>query len=492
MRILLSLLLAASFSVSAAKPNIVFILVDDLGWGDVSYNGSQWVETPNIDRLAANGQIFDNAYMYPTCSPSRAALATGKHAFRTQVYNVPVLERGNAKTNLFSRWTVEKKHKFYSQVLAEHGYTLGHFGKWHLVGPNPDLEKDYPFAKKLSQPDNGDMSWLPAHQSDKYKAYYPRGRGYSVNLGGTWWGDPARGYDKGYKSASGGYHAPFKNPFITDKPSDDWLTDRMTDEAIQFMQANKNKPFFVNLHYYSVHRPSVARSPELLKKYQNKTIDPITGKDASKQKELAAYGTLVENMDDNVGRLIDYLNASGLRENTLVIFTSDNGFNGFQSKDKRFRGAKGDIYEGGIKVPLLVNWPQKIPAGRTDALVSVVDYFATFADVAGIQDSAVEETDGRSFWPLAQGKKLADRAIYWHLASAYKQPPLSVIREGNWKLIQFLNSGKVELYDLQNDQREQHNLAEKNTAQADKLLAKLVHWRKSNKVPLPPASKLAY
>jgi arylsulfatase A-like enzyme len=195
------------------KPNIIFILADDLGWGDVSYNGSTWVETPNIDKLANSGRIFDNAYSYPTCSPARAALLTGKQSFKTQVYGVPVLEKGNNKTSIFSRGTVQLEHAFYSEPLNQVGYKLAHLGKWHVVGPNPQVEVSYPFKKKLSQPKNGDLSWLDDHKN-KYSAYYPENRGFDLNVGGSWWGDPARGYKEGYKSKSGGYIAPFKNPFI--------------------------------------------------------------------------------------------------------------------------------------------------------------------------------------------------------------------------------------------------------------------------------------
>lgn len=483
-----------SFSASAKPPNIVFILIDDLGWGDVGYNGSQWVETPNIDKLAANGKVFNNAYMYPTCSPSRAALATGKHSFRTQVYNVPVLENNNSRNNIYSRWTVEAKHKFYSQVIESKGYQLGFFGKWHLVGPNPEQEKNYPYATKLTQPDNGDTGWIAKHKSDEYDVFYPRGRGYSKNVGGSWWGDPARGYDKGYKSTSGGYHAPFKNPFIEDKNTDEWLTDRLTDEAIEFIDNNQDQPFFVDLHYYTVHRPSVARSQKLLEKYQNKADEALTGKSADHPRESAAYGTLVENMDDNVGRIIAHLEESGLRDNTVIIFSSDNGFNSIQSTDKRLRGSKGTIYEGGVKVPLVVNWPNKVKPGQNNTLISVVDFFPTFADIAQTKIQKTDALDGQSFWPIATDKISADKdkAIFWHLASGYKHGPVSAIRWQDWKLIQFVNSGKLELYNLKSDMAEKNNLADVNPNIRNELLNQLVEWRKSNQVPLPAASNLTF
>lgn len=474
------------------KPNILFVMVDDLGWGDVGYNGSQWVETPNIDQLAENGKVFNNAYMYPTCSPSRAALATGKQSYKTQVYTVPVLEKGSAETDIFSRWTVGSEHKFYSEFLNEAGYKLAHFGKWHLVGPNLDDEKTYPFSDNLTQPESGETEWIAEHKSDKYKPFYPAGRGYHQNVGGTWWGDPARGYSLGYKSESGGYHAPFKNPYVDEKPSDEWLTDRLTDDAIAFMEANKDEPFFINLHYYTVHRPSISRSDELLEKYRNKPTELLTGKGAKSKKQTAAFGTLLENMDQNFGRLVNYLDESGLRKNTVIVFTSDNGFHGGQSTDKRFRGAKGDIYEGGVKVPAVISWPDHIKPGAVDTPITVLDYFPTFLDIANVKTDYLKEIDGRSILPLAFDIELDEKPVIWHIASTYRQPPLTAMRKGDWKLIQFLNSGAVELYHLKRDPTEQHNLANLEPELTGKLVAELAQWRRINNVPLPPKSTLDF
>lgn len=179
------------------KPNIVFIMADDLGWQDVGFMGSQWFETPNLDALAKESLVFTDAYMYPTCSPSRAALLTGKQSFRTGVYNVPVLEKGDAEHNIFSRWTVDLEHTMYAQPLKEAGYKSIHLGKWHVVGPNPKEEINYPFKKPLKQPANGSLNWLAEHQSAEIQQYYPTGKGFDKNVGGTWWGDPAVVMKKG-------------------------------------------------------------------------------------------------------------------------------------------------------------------------------------------------------------------------------------------------------------------------------------------------------
>lgn len=479
---------------TTSKPNIIFIMADDLGWQDVGFMGSKWFETPNLDALAKESLVFNQAYMYPTCSPSRAALLTGKQSFRTQVYNVPVLERKNAPDrNIYSRWTVGKEHTLYAEPLQEAGYQLIHLGKWHIVGPDPKAEMalTYPFQQRIEQPPNGDLSWLAAHQSAEIEAYYPTGRGFHENVGGTWWGDPARGYDQGYKAASGGYKAPFKNPFITDKPTDEWLTDRLTDEAIDFMERNKEQPFFVNLHYYAPHRPTVVRNEEWMNKFMNKLPDSITGQGTKKREEIAGYATMIQSLDENVGRLLAYLNEKGLRENTLIIFTSDNGFNGLQSTNKRLRGAKGTVYEGGLRVPALANWQGTIDPAATNIPICGLDYFPTFLEAAGIE-SYQGILDGHSLMPIFQAKNFTARPLFWHIASTYKNAPCSIIRSEEWKLIQFLNDGKIELYNLSEDLLESNNLAEEHVQISQKLLVELVAWRKENKIPLPTASMLKF
>lgn len=207
------LLFLASFGYNWAQekqPNIIFVLVDDLGYADVGFNGSTYFETPALDALAKESLVFDNAYMYPICSPSRSALFTGKQSFRTGVYTVPVLEKGDAQENIFSRWTVEKEHPIYAKPLAEAGYKSIHLGKWHIVGPYPEKElaMKWPIQQRLDQPQAGDFSWVENHKTPTVKRYYPEGRGFIKNVGGTFRGDPAL-EEGGYKSERGGYRAPF-------------------------------------------------------------------------------------------------------------------------------------------------------------------------------------------------------------------------------------------------------------------------------------------
>jgi arylsulfatase A-like enzyme len=473
------------------NPNIIFIMADDLGWQDVGFMGSKWFETPNLDALARESLVFTNAYMYPTCSPSRTALLTGKQSFRTGVYNVPVLERGDRYHNIFSKWTVDLEHTMYAQPLKNAGYTSIHLGKWHVVGPNPEEEKKYPFDKHLIQPKNGSLDWLPNHQSSKIQQYYPVGKGFDKNVGGSWWGDPARGYEKGYKSESGGYKAPFKNPFIKDKKDDEWLTDRLTNETIDFIKENKNKPFFVNLHYYAPHRPTVPRSKEQYQKFLNKVPDSITGQGQKRLDEIAGYATMIASIDDNVKRIFDYVDEQGLRENTLVVFTSDNGFNGLQSNTNTLRGSKGTIYEGGIRVPAFVNWKGQIGSGISETPICGMDYFPTFLDLAKVHNYD-EVLDGKSIVPLFKKESFKERSLFWHIASTYKNPPCSIIRKGKWKLIQFLNDGQIELYNLEEDLKESNNLVKENEQLTQDLLDELVSWRIENKVPLPPVSTLEF
>ena len=480
--------------VEKKRPNIIFIMADDLGWQDVGFMGSRWFETPNLDALANQSLIFTQAYMYPTCSPSRAALLTGKQSFRTGVYNVPVLEEKHAPDqNIYSRWTVGKEHTVYAAPLQDAGYRLIHLGKWHIVGPDPQAEQalPYPFDDPIEQPPNGDLSWLASHQSEEIQAYYPKGRGFHENVGGTWWGDPARGYVRGYQSESGGYKAPFKNPFIKDKATDEWLTDRLTEETIDFIGRNKDEAFFINLHFYAPHRPTVARNQEWLAKFMKKLPDSITGQGTTNLEEIAGYATMIQSLDENVGKLVEYLDKIGLRENTLIVFTSDNGFNGLQSNNNRLRGAKGTVYEGGLRVPAFANWKGTIDPGTTDIPISGLDYFPTFMDLANINDYK-GILDGKSLLPIYKKKKFEERPLFWHIASTYKNPPSSIIRKGKWKLIQFLNDGNIELYNLEEDLAETKNLASENTELTKGLVNELTSWRKKNKVPLPPASFLKF
>ena len=480
----------ANAAKTEQKPNVIFLFVDDLGYADVGFNGSKFYETPNIDALAKKAVIFENSYAYPTSSPSRTCLLTGQQSFRTGVYTVPVLEKGDSTENIFSRWTITKDFPFYSEVLANQGYKNVHLGKWHLVGPYPDqeLSQKYPFGEKLAQPDPGDHSWVARHKEDDIRLnYYPDGRGFLKNVGGTYRGDPAL-LEGGYHHPDGGYRAPFTNPFIESKPDDEWLTDRLTDEAMDFISGHKDEPFFINLHYYTVHAPFIARSQELVEKYMNKEGDPVLGQGMEKgqrRKSVASYASMIESLDDNVGRLVEYLKANDLYENTVIVFSSDNGYN--IGANNKMRGKKRFIYEGGVRVPTFVHWPNKVNARRCTTPISLMDYFPTFVELAGVEDYK-GTLDGQSILPLLQSddKSFDQRPIYWQLNSQCVHGTCTAMRKGDYKLIQYLATGELELYNLVNDPKESTNIAEIENDKANQMLAEMIEWRKKNNVPLPP------
>ncbi|MFI3330267.1 MAG: sulfatase [Rikenellaceae bacterium] len=488
---LLSILGLATLSAQAKneKPNILFVFVDDLGYADVGFNGSTFYETPNIDAMAKESLVFKYSYMYPTSSPSRTALITGQQSFRTGVYNVPVLEKGNNQSSIFSRWSIGKQFPFYSEQLAKVGYKNVHLGKWHLVGPYPEREEkaNFKFNKKLTQPKPGDHSWVSTHKSKHIaETYYPEGRGFVKNVGGTYRGDPALA-EGGYDCVGGGYKAPFPNPYIEAKDSDEWLTDRLTDEAIEFMDANKKEPFFINLHYYTVHRPVIARSEELKQKYMQKKGDPVLGQGMEQGKDredVAAYATMIENLDYNFARLVKYLKDNKLYDNTVIVFSSDNGYN--VGSNKLLRGRKQQVYEGGVRVPTFIHHPKMIKPRVSETAISVLDYFPTFIELAGIKDYQ-GTLDGNSLVPMfkKEDKALATRPIFWQLSSMGRHGTCTAMRFGDYKVIEFLATGKLEVYDLSKDAAEKVNLALSDEALAVRMRDMLSSWRQENDVPLP-------
>ncbi|MFR9503745.1 MAG: sulfatase [Rikenellaceae bacterium] len=480
-----------------ARPNILFVFVDDLGYADVGFNGSTYYETPNIDSMAKRSVIFENSYTYPTSSPSRTALLTGQQSFRTGVYSVPVLEQGDSTESMFSRWTVTTDHPFYSQQLAEAGYQNIHLGKWHVVGPYPDeeLSADYPFEKALKQPSPEDFSWAPRHKSDDIKLkYYPEGRGFVKNVGGTYRGDPALEVG-GYQSATGGYIAPFSNPFIEPKSDDEWLTDRLTDEAIEFMSENRDEPFFINLHYYTVHAPHVKRNDELFEKYLNKEGDPVLGQGVATgnyMNSYAKYASMIESLDDNFGRLMAFLKESGLDKNTIVVFSSDNGY--AMGANNKMRGKKALIYEGGVRVPTFIYWADNVKARRVETPISLLDFYPTFLDVCGVKNYE-GVLDGQSVKPLLTEdiESLYNRPIFWQVSSICKhgkeyQPACTAMRAGDYKLIHNLASGELELYNLREDLKESVNLVATEPQKARELYAQMDSWREENEVVLPSST----
>ncbi len=428
------------------QPNVVFIMVDDLGWSDLGCMGSRYYETPNIDKLANLGLVFTNAYAgAANCAPSRAALMSGMSSPRTGVYTVSPSDRGNEK----SRKLIPIKNTNFLQdsvfTMAEMfksaGYVTGHFGKWH-VGEDP-----------CSQ-------------------------GFDVNVGGGHWGHP--------KS----YFAPYIYPEM-EAPEGEYLTDRLTNEAISFIEKNKTKPFFLYLPFYTVHTP-IQGKEAIIEKYRAKPGD--------QNHNRPEYAAMIETMDLNVGKILGKLDALAL-SNTLVVFTSDNGGIYAISKQTPLRAGKGTYYEGGVRVPLIVQWPERIKNGKTDLPVSHLDFFPTFKDILGAESPTGQPMDGSSLKPfLMDGKDLGDRPFFFHFpvylqayskTSGVNRDPLfrtrpgTSVRFGDWKLLYFYEDQDYELYNLKSDPGENVDVSEKYPQKVEELSTMIDNWIGETHAPIP-------
>ncbi len=450
MRISLSLLAVCMFlniqAQDKKKPNIVFFLVDDFGWSDLGCYGSEYYDTPNIDKLAKEGMVFTDAYMMPTCSPSRVSLMTGKYPPRTGVYTVDwyagTPKKMQKVKGIKSKRFIAEDEVTIAEVLKEAGYTNGHFGKWHL-GDQPETS--------------------------------PEGQGFDVNIGGCKSGSP--------KS----FFSPYGIGNIAPQKEGVYLTDVLTDGACNFITENKDKPFFLYFPFYQVHVPLHAKK-EWVEKYK--------GKKAHGQQNVPAYGAMVSYMDYSVGRVLDQLEEHGLTDNTIIIFTSDNGGQIVATSNSPLRGQKGTLTEGGIRVPLIVKWPNIVKPGTIDKTpVTVVDYYPTLAEMTGTSISENRMIDGESFIPLLkQEGQLKRDAIYWHLTSyngngrsnsLLWQYPGGAIRKGDWKLIENFENDALELYNLKNDIGETKNLRDQYPQKTKELLKDLKLWQESTNAPIP-------
>lgn len=448
---LLVLPLLAGLNVGAqTKPNIILINVDDMGWRDVGFMGSEYYETPNIDSLAAGGMIFTNAYAGASNSaPSRACLMTGQWTPRHGIYTVESSERGDAKTRKLiptpNKTELSNDQYTLSEALHEAGYLTCMAGKWHLSN-DPSIQ------------------------------------GFDVNIGGSHAGNP------------GSYYPPYgKVPSLVPPSEDYCLTNLIMDKTLNFIQSVGDKSFFLYYAPYAVHTP-IQPVKALLPKYQDKP--GWNGQDN------AHYATMIENLDIQIGRLVTALKQSGKFEETLIMFTSDNGGHYGITKQWPLRSGKGSYYEGGIREPLLVRWPGKVPPGsRTDVPVSNLDFFPTLLEVAGVKEPEAETLDGQSLLPLLTGEGVfEERPLFWHFPiylEAYlkdsdpTQDPLfrtrpgSAIRLGDWKLIHYFENDDVELYNLKEDIGEKNNLAETNSGKRQELLKILQQWRARVAAPVP-------
>ncbi|HBE42251.1 MAG TPA: hypothetical protein DDW27_13785 [Bacteroidales bacterium] len=438
------------------KPNIVFILIDDMGWKDLGYMGSEYYETPNIDRLAAQGMIFTQAYANAANSaPTRACLLTGQYTPRHGLYTVGNSDRGQSKDRRLipvrNNEEISLDKILISEALKPAGYKTAAIGKWH-IGHTP-VEHGF------------DIGF------DRNELGYPRGH------------------------------------FNTDG---EYLADRLTDEAIKFIVENNpgrtGKPFFLSLSHHAVHTPIQAKE-EIIEKYRQKT-----GLDCHNDPDYAA---MIQSVDESVARVNQTLGELGLSENTVLIFFSDNGGHGTYTCQRPLRGGKGMFYEGGIREPMFVYWPGKVKPGSVcDVPVISTDFYPTFLEIAGIEKPDNYVLDGISILSLLKGEKSTERdKLFWHFPAylesysglkqdsrdtTFRTRPVSVIRKDDWKLLLFyeewvLGGGRemisgnnsVELYNLTNDISERNNLCNLEVNKRDELLKDLLEWLKETEAPVP-------
>ena len=422
----------------SSRPNLVLFLVDDLGWRDVGFAGNEVFETPAVDRLADGGVRFESAYSNaPNCAPSRASLLTGLYTPRHGIYTVLGAARGPAEQRALvpvtNTTSLGAGFTTLAEVLSDAGYATASIGKWHL----------------------GDD---------------PREHGFDLNVAGTRSGHPES------------YFSPYGNEALADGPPGESLTERLTDEALGFIRSNAERPFFLYLSHYAVHTPLQAPE-ELERKYAART----------ETRREATYAAMVESVDASLGRVLGLLDELDLAERTVVCFTSDNGALEGVTSMEPLRGQKGHIEEAGIRVPLVVRWPGRIPAGesvRTPVIGS--DLFPTFVQLAG---ASAPPVDGESLVPLLLGDGTLDRkAIFWHFP-AYLEPygsstefrarPCGAVRRGRYKLIEHFEDGRLELFDLREDPGEASNLAEERPDLRAELHGVLREWREEVGAPVP-------
>jgi arylsulfatase A-like enzyme len=433
-------LLAAGEALPAEdKLNFVVLLADDLGWADLGCTGSRFYETPHLDRLAAGGVRFAQAYSACTvCSPTRAALLTGQYPARLRVTDwIPGHARPKARLRV-PDWT---KHLPLEQVtlaeaLGAAGYVSASIGKWHLGG----------------------------------EAYFPEKHGFGANLGGSHRGQPPS------------YFSPYGIPTLPDGPRGEYLTDREGEEAARFIERNKDRRFFLYVPFHAVHTPLQAKK-ELIEKYQRKAAAEGSGR------FKPVYAAMIESLDAAVGRILEALEKSGVAGRTVVVFTSDNGGLVSSTSNRPLRAGKGSWYEGGVRVPLIVRGPGIGPPGSVlETPVITMDLYPTLLELAGLQVPAGRIVDGVSLAPLLRGSGgLSRTALFWHYPHYHPggATPYGAVRRGDLKLIESYEDGSLELYDLARDAGESENLAGRRPDAARELRDLLAEWRRSVGAQMP-------
>ncbi len=429
-------------AAEAARPNVVLILVDDLGWTDFGCYGSDLYETPHIDRLARDGMRFTAAYSACTvCSPTRASLLTGKYPARLHITDwIPGQMPANPKM-LVPDWTkyLPREEVTLADAFRAAGYATASIGKWHLGGPES----------------------------------YPETHGFDLNVAGTHLPQPPSGY-----------FAPWKIPTLPEGSPGDYLTDRLGQEAVGYISRSKGRPFFLYLPHYGVHTPIQGRE-DLIVKYRAKRRAGLVHRNA-------IYAAMIESVDATVGQIRAALDEHGLTDRTLIVVTSDNGGRVPTTSNLPLRAGKGSCYEGGTRVPLIVSWPEVTKSGSTcDVPVISADLYPTLLEAAGVEDRPGHQTDGVSLVPLLrQTGDLERDALFWHYPhhQHYQQGgamPYGAVRVGDLKLIESLDDGHVELYNLRDDPGEQRDLAARLPDKVRDLLGRLHSWRKAVGAQMP-------
>ena len=443
-------------SQAEERPNLLFIFLDDYGWKDTSFMGSDFYETPNIDALAESGMIFTNAYSASAnCAPARACLLSGQYTPRHEVFNVGTGPRGDAKHRRLNHIrgveTLDPEITTWAEALQSAGYRTATMGKWHL--------------------------------SDDPIPY-----GFDVNVGGTHSGSPPKGF-----------YAPHpRAPGLGEVPDDEYLTKTISLRAVDFIEENAENPWVLYLTLFAVHTPLDANK-EYKAKYE--------AKEPGKLHNHVAMATMIESVDQGVGRIVKSLEESGVRDNTIIVFFSDNGGYGPATDMAPLKGYKGTYYEGGIRVPFFVNWPGVVKGGQVnDTPIIGVDIYPTFCDMLGA-DLPDQELDGMSLVPMLKGEKAEPRSLYWHFPAylqsygmnhfeqrdpLFRSRPCSVVRRGDWKLMQFFESGDLELYNLTEDIGELENLSESNPEKVEELKKDLENWREAIGAPVPDEANPAF
>jgi len=435
------------------KPNIILIMIDDMGWMDLHCQGNKNLDTPHIDKLASEGMRFTDAYSAaPVCSPTRASIMSGQSPARLMITNhIPDQARftpKNAKLKSAKMIDVLPLEKVtIAERLKAAGYATAFMGKWHLSG-----------KRKGNDQGRGDDRFNPENQ------------GFDINIGGCCYGGPPTFWD------------PYRIYNIKPRKKGEYLPDRLCDEAMSFITASSkaDKPFFLALWNYTVHWPMEAPA-DLIEKYKSRVGPGI--KDAR-------YAAMLEAMDAAMGRLFAKIDSLGLRDDTLIVFTSDNGAYGGVGDIRPLRLDKGHLYEGGIRVPTIIRWPGVVPAGKTCGTPIIsTDFYPTLLSAAGLRPQEGQIIDGEDITPvMTQKGPLKRKAIHFHYPNYafHRSNRLGgAIRQGKYKLIKWYLDGSVELYDLSTDISEKVNIADKKPKIAAQMKADLEAWLKANNAQMP-------